>query len=92
MTSYFLLTFKNESGIFAIKLCNVCHAYESVESLTFHLHDLIGVLDDFVLGLVAEGVGPGLDQIKDLGLHVRFGLFLNTKVSHSVSDDLKTNI
>lgn len=45
-------------------------------NLTFHLHDLIGILDDFVLGLVAESVGPGLDQIKDLVLHVQFRLFL----------------
>lgn len=63
--------------------------YFTFMKLTFHLHDLIGVLDDFVLGLVAEGVGPGLDQVKDLILHVRFGLFLNTEESYSLSDGLK---
>lgn len=38
-------------------LCN------TMALLTFHLHDLIGVLYNLILGLVAEGVGPGLDQI-----------------------------
>lgn len=66
--------------------------YFTFMNLTFHLHDLIGVLHDFVLGLVAEGVGPGLDQVKDLVLHIRFGLFLNTEESHSLSDGLKNNI
>lgn len=31
--------------------------------LTFNLHYLIGVLHHLVLGLVAEGVSPGLDEV-----------------------------
>ena len=44
--------------------------------LTLHLHDLVRVLNDLVLGLVAEGVCPGLDQVEDLVAHVRLGLLL----------------
>lgn len=62
-----------------------------LRSLTFHLHDLIGVLDDFVLGLVAESVGPGLDQIKDLVFHVRLRLLLKAQRSQSFSGGSKHN-
>lgn len=34
--------------------------------LTFNLHYLIGVLHHLVLGLIAEGVSPGLDKVQDL--------------------------
>lgn len=34
--------------------------------LTFDLHYLIGVLHHLVLGLIAEGVSPGLDKVQDL--------------------------
>lgn len=51
---------------------------------TFHLHDLVSVLDHFVFGLVAEGVCPGLDQVQDLVPDVRLRLLLRTaeKQSH----------
>lgn len=47
--------------------------------LTFHFHDLIGVLNHFIFGFVAEGVSPGLDQVKDLVSDIWFRLFLEVK-------------
>lgn len=41
---------------------------------TFHLHDLVRVLDHLVLGLVPEGVRPGLNQVQDLVAHADFHL------------------
>ena len=43
--------------------------------LTFHFHDLISVLNHLVFGFIAEGVSPGLDQVKDLVSDIRFRLF-----------------
>lgn len=42
--------------------------------LTFNLHYLIGVLHHLVLGLVAEGVSPGLDEVQDLTADTRLHL------------------
>lgn len=47
--------------------------------LTFHFHDLISVLNHLVFGLVAEGVGPGLNQVEDLVSDIWFRLFLAVK-------------
>lgn len=47
--------------------------------LTFNLHDLIGVLHHLVLGLVAEGVSPGLDEVQDLTADTRLHLPLHGK-------------
>ena len=47
--------------------------------LTFHFHDLIGVLDHLIFGFVAEGVGPGLDQVQDLVSDIWLCLHLKVK-------------
>lgn len=47
--------------------------------LTFNLHYLIGVLHHLVLGLVAEGVSPGLDEVQDLTADTRLHLPLRRK-------------
>lgn len=47
--------------------------------LTLHLHDLVRVLDYFVLGLVPEGMRPGLDQVQDLVSDVHFYLPLQRR-------------
>lgn len=45
-------------------------------SLTFHFHDLVGVLNHLIFGFVAEGMSPGLDQVQDLVSDIWFRLFL----------------
>lgn len=45
-------------------------------TLTFHFHYLIGVLDNLVFWLVAEGVSPSLNQVEDLVPDIRFCLLL----------------
>lgn len=47
--------------------------------LTFHFHDLIGVLDHFIFGLIAECMCPGLNQIEDLIPDICFHLFLKVR-------------
>lgn len=47
--------------------------------LTFDLHDLVRVLDHLILGLIPEGVCPGLDQVQDLVPNINFHLPLQSK-------------
>lgn len=50
--------------------------------LTFHLHDLIRVLNHLVFGFIAEGVSPGLNQVQDLVSDIWFCLLLEVMVRH----------
>lgn len=56
---------------------------ESLFTTTFHFHYLIGVLDHFIFGLVAECMRPGLNQIQDLIPDIWFRLFLKVKENMS---------
>lgn len=47
--------------------------------LTFHLHDLVRVLDHLVLGLIPESMRPGLDQIQNLVSDIYLHLPLQRK-------------
>lgn len=47
--------------------------------LTFNLHYLIGVLHHLVLGLIAEGVSPGLDKVQNLTADTCLHLSLHRK-------------
>lgn len=47
--------------------------------LTFHFHDLVGVLNHLIFGFVAEGMSPGLNQVQNLVSDIWFRLFLVIK-------------
>lgn len=47
--------------------------------LTFHFHDLVGVLNHLIFGFVAEGMSPGLNQVQNLVSDIWFRLFLMIK-------------